>query len=125
MFQTRNLALVDRVGRRYLARWVIDDTVRLTYFTAEIAPNRQSTRHSSSWKQSPNSIWLDAEQSFTTRTVQTADGRTFTEHLTAFAGILATDRQVELRVLFSLPTDIDHQGLKLEFGYTQSGPVMT
>ena len=124
VFHLRNMALVDRSGRRHLARWVIDDNVRLTYFTSEIFPNSQSTRHSSSWKQSPDSIWLDAEQTFTTRTVHTADGRTFTEHLTGFAGILAIDRQVELKVLFSLPTDIDQQGLKLEFD-SVSQPVGT
>lgn len=121
-FDMRNLYLVDPAGNRYPAIWNLDNNVRTNIYSAEITSNSTSTRQTSSWKHVPSDIWIDAEQSFLTRTVRAPNGQVAVEHLTSFSGILWVQRPVTLKFLFSVPPTTDFTGWHLELD-SESFPI--
>lgn len=115
LFELRHLVLVDTAGNRYGALWNADPNIRTTIYTAEITPNSRSERGTSHWKHTPSDVWVDAEQSFLTRTIRAANGLTSVEYVTSFSGILYAQRAAPLTFLFSVPTTTDFRNWKLEY----------
>jgi len=113
VIESRNLALVDARGARYVSLWNPDVGIRTHVYTAEVTPNSTSTSRVSHWNGKPSETWVDAEQSFITRTVRPANQQPLVEHVTLFSGLLRLQRPVDLTFLFSIPTDTDRQTLKL------------
>ena len=68
--ELKNIALRGPDGKRYRALWNVGEGVRTTISRVEVAPNSESTQHSTSGNVSPDGPWLDAERSFITRVVR-------------------------------------------------------
>lgn len=113
VIESRNLALVDGKGTRYVSLWNPDVGVRTHVYTAEVTPNSTSTSRVSHWNGKPSEIWVDAEQSYITRTIRPANQQPLVEHVTLFSGLLRLQRPVDLTFLFSIPADTDRQALRL------------
>lgn len=113
VIESRNLALVDGKGTRYVSLWNPDVGVRTHVYTAEVTPNSTSSSRVSHWNGKPSEIWVDAEQSYITRTIRPANQQPVVEHVTLFSGLLRPQRPVDLTFLFSIPADTDRQTLKL------------
>lgn len=113
-FENRNLALIDDRGNRHVSIWNLDGAVRTHIFRHEVAGNRTSKHLVSSWNPRPSDIWVDAEQTFITRTLQFPNQPAITEHVTMFGGILWANRPAKMSFLFSVPTTVDHRSLRLQ-----------
>lgn len=113
VIESRNLALIDGKGARYASLWNPDLGIRTHVYTAEVTPNSTSSSRVSHWNGKPSEIWVDAEQSFITRTVRPANQQPLVEHVTLFSGLLRLQRPVDLSFLFSIPAEADRQTLKL------------
>lgn len=113
IFDARKLALVDKNNKRYPAKWNLDPAVRVSVHTTDIAPNRTSS-HSSFRSRGTPEAWIDAEQSFLTRTTRPANGPPIVEQITHFMGIMNVQSPAEVSFLFGVPKDVDHRMLRLE-----------
>ena len=117
VLESKNIALRDPDGKRYGALWSLQEEIRTNIAHFDIAPNNQSSRHTSSGSVSPTGPWLDAEQSFITRISRPFNQPPVTEYATVFTGILRTDRAFPVTFLFSVPASLDLQSLKLVVDY--------
>lgn len=113
VLEARNIALMGPDGKRYPAIWCLEDGIRTRIVHVDIAPNRQSSRESSSGTTNPNSHWIDAEQSFMTRITRPFNQPEITEYSTVFTGILRTDEAASVAFLFSIPMSVDTASLRL------------
>ena len=113
VLEAKNVMLRSPDGKRFPAIWNLDEGIRTRIIDVDIAPNRQSTKESYSAKTSPNSPWLDAEQSFMTRISRPFNQPVVTEYATVFTGILRTDEAFPVTFLFSIPTSVDLKSLQL------------
>lgn len=113
LLESRNIALLNAEGRHFPAIWSLDEGIRTTIITANFAPNSQSSQSSSSGNVSPTSHWLDAEQSFLTRTTTRFNQPPLIEYATVFAGLLRTDDDFPVAFLFSIPASMELNSLRL------------
>lgn len=113
VFENRNLALVDPAGARYVCLWNPDSAVRTHVYTASVSPSSTSQTRVSNWSGRPHEFWIDAEQSFITRSIHPANQPAIVEHVTLFSGLLPLQRAINLTFLFSVPTNVDRQTLRL------------
>lgn len=113
VLEAKNIMLRSPDGKRFPAIWNLDQGIRIRIIHADIAPNRQSTRESTSGTTNPQGPWIDAEQSFMTRISRPFNQPEVTEYATVFTGILRTDEVAAVNFLFSIPSSVDIASLQL------------